>query len=64
MTEPMPAGKILAWVWRDHLRRRLPALIVAVLFMALEGSAVGALSYLVRPMFDGIHQGAAFSVVL
>ncbi|MEO6298773.1 MAG: ABC transporter ATP-binding protein [Paracoccaceae bacterium] len=62
--DAIPARRILAWVWRDHLRRRLPTLIVAVLFMALEGGAVGALSYLVRPMFDGIHQGAPMSIVI
>ncbi|MBI1172102.1 ATP-binding cassette domain-containing protein [bacterium] len=31
--------------------------------MALEGASTGALSYLVRPMFDEVHQGAAFAVV-
>ncbi len=64
MTDPIPARRILAWVWRDHLRRRSPILFVAILFMALEGGAVGALSYLVRPMFDGIHQGADISIVI
>jgi ATP-binding cassette subfamily B protein/subfamily B ATP-binding cassette protein MsbA len=39
-------------------------LLLALVFMAVEGGAVGALSYLVRPMFDGIHQGAAMSVVV
>ncbi len=64
MTDPVPVRKILAWVWRDHLRRRSPILLIAILFMALEGGAVGALSYLVRPMFDGIHQGADISIVI
>ena len=64
MTDPIPARRILAWVWRDHLRRRLPVLIIAVLLMALEGGAVGALSYLVRPLFEGIHQGADMAIVI
>ena len=64
MTDPIPARRILTWVWRDHLRRRAPVLFIAILFMALEGGAVGALPYLVRPMFDGIHKGADISIVV
>ena len=59
----IPARRLLAWVWRDYLRRRWAALLVAFLFMAAEGASVGALSYLVRPMFDGIHKGADMAVV-
>jgi ATP-binding cassette, subfamily B, bacterial MsbA len=64
MTPTVATSKLLSWVWRDHLRRRSPALLCALIFMAIEGGAVGALSYLVRPMFDEIHPGAAPSVVL
>ena len=56
--------RLLGWVWTDHLKRRLVALLIAVFFMAIEGGAVGALSYLVRPMFDDIKIGAARSVVI
>ena len=55
--------QVLGWLWRDHLKSRLPMFGLAALFMALEGASVGALSWLVRPMFDGIHQGADRSVV-
>ncbi len=59
----IPARRLLGWLWRDHIRRRWPLLTLALLLMAVEGAATGALSYLVRPMFDEVHQGAAFSVV-
>ncbi|MEI6798348.1 MAG: ABC transporter ATP-binding protein [Pseudomonadota bacterium] len=55
---------LLGWLWRDHLARRWPWLALALGLMALEGAATGGLSYLVRPMFDEVHQGAAFSVVV
>ncbi len=55
--------QVLGWLWRDHLKRRIPMFLVALGFMALEGGSVGALSYLVRPMFDGIHQGAGMALV-
>ncbi|MEO8244227.1 MAG: ABC transporter ATP-binding protein [bacterium] len=57
------ARRLMGWVWRDYLRRRWPMLALAFVFMALEGSAVGGLSYLVRPMFDGIYAGGPISTV-
>ena len=61
--ETIPARRLLTWVWQDYLKQRLPALIVAFLFMAAEGASVGALSYLVRPLFDEMRAGADISVV-
>ena len=55
--------QVLGWLWRDHLKARLPMFAAALLFMALEGASVGALSYLVRPMFEDIHAGADMSIV-
>ena len=56
---------LVAWIWRDYLRRRWPLLLAAFGFMALEGGAMGALSWLVRPMFNLIHPGGQMqSVVL
>ncbi len=59
----LPARRLLGWLWRDHIGKRWPVLALALLLMAVEGAATGGLSYLVRPMFDEVHQGAAFSVV-
>ena len=59
----MAVTRVLGWLWRDHLKARLPMFAVALAFMALEGASVGALSYLVRPMFDGIRAGGDMAVV-
>ncbi|MBI1415943.1 MAG: ATP-binding cassette domain-containing protein [Limimaricola sp.] len=56
-TGPAPdlSGRSLfAWLWRRYLSRRLGWLAVAVLFMMLEGSTLGVLSYIMQPMFDRI----------
>ena len=58
------ARYLLAWLWRDHLRKRWHLLALAMVFMAVEGAATGGLSWLVRPMFDEVHAGAAFGVVV
>lgn len=50
--------RLLAWLWSDHLRGRAVWLALALIFMALEGAAVGGLTYLIKPMFDGIYPGA------
>lgn len=59
----MTARRVLYWIWRDYLKSRVPIFLLALAFMVLEGASVGALSYLVRPMFDGIHQGADMAIV-
>jgi ATP-binding cassette subfamily B protein/subfamily B ATP-binding cassette protein MsbA len=58
------ATRLLAWVWRDHLRPRRWLLALAVLLMAVEGGAMGALSSLVRPMFDLIRPGGSMTSVI
>ncbi|MFC7702806.1 ABC transporter ATP-binding protein [Plastorhodobacter daqingensis] len=47
-------GRMLGWVWRNYLKRRMPFLVVALLLMTVEGSMLGALSYLMQPMFDDV----------
>ncbi len=45
------------WLWRGYLRQHMGLLFVALLFMLLEGSMVGAVSYMMQPMFDDIFIG-------
>ena len=43
---------LIGWLYRGYLRRHLPLLALALLFMLIEGSMVGAISYMMQPMFD------------
>jgi ATP-binding cassette subfamily B protein/subfamily B ATP-binding cassette protein MsbA len=45
---------LLRWFWRTYLVRRWPLMLAAVLLMAIEGSMLGALSFVVRPLFDEV----------
>lgn len=45
---------LLTWLWRDYLRKQRLKFGVGVFFMAIEGAMLGALSYLIRPMFDEV----------
>jgi ATP-binding cassette subfamily B protein len=42
------------WLWSMYLRRHTGTLAIAVVFMILEGSMLGALAYLMQPMFDQV----------
>lgn len=54
---------LMAWLWRDYMRPYRWLLLAAILLMTLEGSMMGALSYLVKPMFDQVFVGGSASAV-
>lgn len=59
--ESMKLGKqrrkdwiISRWLWSEFLRYRMKFSLVALVFMILEAMSVGAISYLMRPLFDDL----------
>jgi len=46
--------QLLAWLWRDYLKKHVGLMSVAVVFMIIEGSTLGALARLMEPMFDRV----------
>jgi subfamily B ATP-binding cassette protein MsbA len=57
-------AELLRRVWRDHVRMHVPVLLIAVAFMAIEGAALGAFAWLVRPLFDGLFEDGSFDGVI
>jgi len=57
VTPPHSGAMLRAWIWRDHLRKRVWALVGALVLMAAEGATAGLLSYLIRPLFDTVFLG-------
>ncbi len=54
---PLVKGKdwiIARWLWDEFLRQRIGYCLIAVAFMLVEASMVGAISYLMRPIFDDV----------
>ncbi|MCK0168575.1 ABC transporter ATP-binding protein/permease [Jannaschia sp. S6380] len=43
---------IFARLWRDYLRAHAPMIGVAALLMVIEGSTLGILAWMLKPMFD------------
>ncbi|MFT7594747.1 MAG: subfamily B ATP-binding cassette protein MsbA [Paracoccaceae bacterium] len=53
-TPPKSSSELMGWLWRGYLRHHIPLLGIALVFMLLEGSMVGAVSYMMQPMFDQV----------
>jgi ABC-type multidrug transport system fused ATPase/permease subunit len=48
------ATRLFAWLWRDYLRPHKTLFIGALVLMAIEGSMLGFLSWMIQPMFDDV----------
>ena len=46
------------WLWHDYFRRYLWWILAAMVLMVIEGSTLGAISYMVGPMFDQVFVAA------
>ena len=44
--------ELVTRLWRDHVAKYWPILTLALILMSLEGAALGAFAWLVRPLFD------------
>ncbi|SEQ36274.1 ATP-binding cassette, subfamily B [Thalassovita taeanensis] len=53
-TREVPSTRLMGWLWSNYLSKHLWLLLAALFFMALEGSMLGALSWIMRPMFDQV----------
>jgi len=66
LPEMAPATKGWAlplWLWHDYFRQHLKWVILAFVLMAIEGSMLGLMSYMVGPMFDQVFVAGNESAV-
>ena len=54
--EPNRKG-LFRWLWRHYLKRYAGLMALAMVFMSIEGSMFGLLSYMMKPMFDDVFVG-------
>ena len=55
-TRDYPTKDLLRRFWQLYLRPHLPPLLLAMLVMAIEGSTLGLLSYMLEPLFDDVFK--------
>lgn len=58
------SGHLLRWLWRGYLRQHIGVLGIAVIFMVIEGSMLGALAYMMQPMFDQVFVAGQKSMLI
>ncbi len=62
--KPAPKPALLRWLWRGYLRRYAGLMGIALVFMMIEGSMFGALSWMMKPMFDRVFVGGQEDALL
>ncbi len=64
MSRARPSAGIARWLWRDHVRPYRLALFAAIVLMVVEGTMLGAFSYLIKPMFDQVFTAGNRDAIL
>lgn len=59
----VPAGQLLARLWREHVVGYWPRLVLAAILMTIEGAALGAMAWLIQPLFDDVFTAESMSGV-
>ena len=49
-----PQQGLFRWLWHAYMARHIGVILLAMLFMTIEGSMLGAMSYIMKPMFDQV----------
>ncbi len=52
--ESHSSRKLFRWLWKYYLKSQTKKITIALVFMSIQGSTLGALSYMIEPMFDDI----------
>ena len=61
---PPQARGLALWLWRGYLRKHIGLLLLAMLFMSFEGAMFGAVSYMMKPMFDFVFIGGRSDLLI
>ncbi|MCF3972709.1 ABC transporter ATP-binding protein [Paracoccus salsus] len=56
-TDPSPMPSLFRRLWSDYLRRHRAAMMLAFVLMALEGSTLALISWMLKPLFDLVFVG-------
>ncbi len=51
------SASLFGWLWRGYLHKQIWLIIAALIFMVINGSMLGALAYMMQPMFDQVFVG-------
>ncbi|MGP3697332.1 ABC transporter ATP-binding protein [Rhodobacter sp. NSM] len=58
------SGRLFGRLWHGYLKRHTGLMVVALLLNVIEGSTLGALSWLIQPLFDKVFAPGGNSLLL
>ncbi|WP_290689644.1 MULTISPECIES: ABC transporter ATP-binding protein [unclassified Haematobacter] len=61
--DPYTSRRLFGRLWHDYLRHQIPAMSLVAVLMVIEGSTLGALSYMLQPLFEKVFAGADPSAI-
>jgi ATP-binding cassette subfamily B protein len=70
MTQPQTptydskSRELISWFWRNYMRHHIAPILLALVFMALEGGMQGALALMMKPMFDDVFVAGSQSALV
>ncbi|WP_295536907.1 ABC transporter ATP-binding protein [uncultured Thioclava sp.] len=54
--DPYSSKRLMSRMWRDYLRPHWPMMALAGLLLTIEGATLGALSWMLKPLFDKVFR--------
>lgn len=70
MTQPQTptyeskSRELISWFWGNYMRHHIAPILLALMFMALEGGMQGALALMMKPMFDDVFVAGSQSALV
>jgi ATP-binding cassette subfamily B protein len=70
MTQPQTptydskSRELISWFWGNYMRHHIAPILLALVFMALEGGMQGALALMMKPMFDDVFVAGSQSALV
>ncbi len=55
---------LFRWLWRDYMRQHLGVIVLAGILMSIEGSMLGLMSFMMKPLFDNVFVGGDTDALL
>jgi len=53
--------QLFGWLWNSYLRKHGWLLTLVIILMAVEGSMIGGLAWMMQPLFDNVFVGGSFT---
>jgi ABC-type multidrug transport system fused ATPase/permease subunit len=53
--------QLFGWLWKSYLRKHGWLLTLVIILMAVEGSMIGGLAWMMQPLFDNVFVGGSYT---